>query len=74
MDKYFGKLSEECREKATPAKNNMVARKYCENYLQFGFISTEDPDFPRLLCLLWGKKLSNQAAVIKKLCKIKKTS
>ena len=45
----------------------MVARKYSENYLQFGFISTEDPDFPRPECFLCGKKLSNQVMVLSKL-------
>ena len=56
MDKYFGKLSEECGENATPAKKKkMLARKYSENYLQFGFISTENLDFPRILCLLCSK-------------------
>ena len=45
----------------------MVARKYNENYLQFAFISTEDPDFPRPLCLLCDKKLSNQVMMPSKL-------
>ena len=68
MDKYCGKLSEECGEKATSAKKKkMVARNYSENYLQVGFITTEDRDFLRPLCLLCGKKLSNQAMVLSKL-------
>ena len=55
-------------EKATPAeKKKMVSRKNDENYLQFGFISTQDPDFSRSLCLLYGKKLSNQAMMFSKL-------
>ena len=68
MDKYFGKLSEECAKKATSAKKiKMVARKDSENYLQFGFILTEDPDFPRSLCLLCGERLSNQVMMPSKL-------
>ena len=66
MDKYYGKLSKECGEKATPAKK-MVARNYIKNYLQIGFITTEDRDFLRLLCLVCGEKLSNQAMVLSKL-------
>ena len=66
--RIFGKFNKECGEKATPAKKKkMVARNYNKNYLQFAFISTEDPDFPRLLYLLFGKKLSNQATVLSKL-------
>ena len=38
-----------------------------ENNLQFGFISTQESDFLRSLCLLCGKKLSNQAMVFSKL-------
>ena len=44
----------------------MGARKYSENYLQFGFIFTEDPDFPRPLSSVW-KKLLNQVTVHSKL-------
>ena len=36
-------------------------------YMQFAFISTEDPNFSRVLCFLCGKKLSNQAMVFSKL-------
>ena len=54
------KFSEESGDKATPTKKKkMVARKYSQSDLLFGFISAEDPDFPRSLCLLCGKKLSN---------------
>ena len=60
MDKYFGKLSKECGEKAIPTKKTkMVARKYSENYLQFGLILTENPDFARPLCLLCDKVIKS---------------
>ena len=60
MDKYFGKLREECGERATPAKKKkMVAKTYSENYLQCGFISTEDLNFSRPLCLLCGKNIKS---------------
>ena len=68
MDKYCGKLSKEYGKKAMPAKKRkMVARKYSENYLQFGFILTKDLDFPSSLFLLYSKKLSSQAMVLSKL-------
>ena len=69
MDKYFEKLCKECGKKATSAKKKkMIARNFSENYLQFGFISTEDPDFPKPLCICVAKnnKSGHGAQYIKK--------
>ena len=57
MDKYFGKLSEECGKKATPAKKKKtVAGKYSESYLQFGFILIKDLNFSKaFMSSVWQK-------------------
>ena len=68
MGKYLKRKNVNKNEKASnEKKSNLVMIHYSDSYISFEFTYTDDPTFPKPVCLVCRKELCNSAVVPAKL-------